>query len=86
MAKKKAAGSLKNGRDSVSKRLGIKKFGGQKVKCGNIILRQRGTKFFPGKNTKIGKDHTIYSISNGNVFFNKNKKKKIIYVVKNESK
>lgn len=85
MAKKKAAGSLKNGRDSVSKRLGIKIFGGQLVKSGNIILRQKGTKFFPGINTKIGKDYTIYSVSSGIVIYNKFKKKNIVSVVKNEN-
>ena len=59
MAHKKAGGSTRNGRDSAGRRLGIKKFGGEKVIPGNIILRQRGTKFHPGKNVSIGKDHTI---------------------------
>ncbi|MGX7589221.1 50S ribosomal protein L27 [Candidatus Vidania fulgoroideorum] len=85
MAKKKAAGSLKNGRDSISKRLGIKKFDGQSVKSGNIILRQKGTKFFPGINVKIGKDYTIYSILKGVVSYNKIKNKRIINVI-NENK
>ena len=58
MAHKKAGGSSRNGRDSESKRLGVKKFGGQHVKAGNIIVRQRGTKFHPGKNVGIGRDHT----------------------------
>ncbi|MGX7582839.1 50S ribosomal protein L27 [Candidatus Vidania fulgoroideorum] len=74
MAKKKAVGSLKNGRDSTSKRLGIKKYGGNYVKSGQIIIRQRGTKFFSGCNTSMGKDHTIYSKIEGIVFFNKKKK------------
>ncbi|MGX7576517.1 50S ribosomal protein L27 [Candidatus Vidania fulgoroideorum] len=74
MAKKKAVGSLKNGRDSKSKRLGIKKFGGNFVKKGNIIIRQRGTKFFPGENTLMGRDHTIFSKIFGRVSFNKRNK------------
>ena len=62
MAHKKAGGSSRNGRDSESKRLGVKKFGGQYVQAGNIIVRQRGTKFHPGKNVGIGKDHTLLSL------------------------
>ena len=69
MAHKKAAGSTKNGRDSQAKRLGVKIFGGQAVKAGNIIIRQRGTKYFPGENTSMGKDHTIYSLAEGKVNF-----------------
>lgn len=69
MAHKKAGGSSKNGRDSESKRLGVKKFGGEAVKAGNIIVRQRGTKFHPGNNVGIGKDHTIFSLIEGNVKF-----------------
>lgn len=69
MSHKKAAGSTKNGRDSVAKRLGVKAFGGEVVKPGSIIVRQRGTKFFPGKNTDMGKDHTIFSLINGEVYF-----------------
>lgn len=69
MAHKKAAGSTKNGRDSAAQRLGVKIFGGQVVKAGNIIVRQRGTKFFPGENTSMGKDHTIFALSNGKVSF-----------------
>ncbi len=77
MAHKKAGGSTKNGRDSHSKRLGIKHFGGEYVYPGNIIVKQRGTKFYAGINTKIGKDYTIYAIKNGKVEFkNKGKKKK----------
>ncbi len=69
MAHKKAAGSTRNGRDSQSKRLGIKKFGGQIVVAGNIIVRQRGTKFHAGDNVGIGKDHTLFAKSDGNVEF-----------------
>ncbi|MGX7576663.1 50S ribosomal protein L27 [Candidatus Vidania fulgoroideorum] len=82
MAKKKAAGSLKNGRDSISKRLGIKIFGGQRVTIGGIIIRQRGSSFFPGFNTNFGKDNTIFSKINGIVFFKKMKKKTIVSVFK----
>ncbi len=69
MAHKKAAGSTRNGRDSQSKRLGVKKFGGEVVVAGNIIVRQRGTKFHPGDNVGIGKDHTLFAKSEGNVEF-----------------
>ncbi len=71
MAHKKGQGSVKNGRDSRSKRLGVKKFGGEVVIPGNIIIRQRGTKWLPGKNVGIGKDHTIFSLQEGNVYFDK---------------
>ena len=69
MAHKKAGGSTNNGRDSVSKRLGVKLFGGQMVNPGNIIVRQRGTKFHPGENVGCGKDHTLYAKSEGVVRF-----------------
>jgi len=69
MAHKKAGGSTRNGRDSESKRLGVKCFGGQQVVPGNIILRQRGTKFHPGTNVGLGKDHTIFATSEGVVKF-----------------
>jgi len=69
MAHKKGAGSTKNGRDSNSKRLGVKKFGGEVVKAGNIILRQRGLKFKPGKNVGCGKDYTLFALLNGTVKF-----------------
>jgi large subunit ribosomal protein L27 len=69
MAHKKAGGSSRNGRDSNSKRLGVKKFGGEAVISGNIILRQRGTKWHPGSNVGIGKDHTIFATAPGNVAF-----------------
>ncbi len=78
MAHKKAGGSTRNGRDSHSKRLGIKHFGGEYVNSGNIIVKQRGTKFHAGINVKIGKDYTLYAIKKGKVKFKiqgKNKKK-----------
>ena len=81
MATKKAGGSSRNGRDSAGRRLGIKKFGGQLVISGNIIIRQRGTKVHPGLNVGIGKDHTIFSKVNGKVNFKKNKQKTIVSVI-----
>ena len=69
MAQKKAGGSTRNGRDSRGQRLGIKIFGGQAINPGNIILRQRGTKFYPGHNVGMGRDHTIYSLAEGFVSF-----------------
>ena len=71
MAHKKGAGSSRNGRESESKRLGIKKFGGQQVLAGNIIVRQRGTKHHPASNVGLGKDHTLYALTNGTVVFKK---------------
>lgn len=71
MAHKKAGGSSKNGRDSESKRLGVKRYGGEEVLAGNIIIRQRGTKFHPGKGVGLGKDHTIFALINGSVQFSK---------------
>lgn len=76
MASKKAGGSTKNGRDSQSKRLGVKRFGGQQVLPGTIIVRQRGTKFHVGNNVKMGKDHTIYSVLDGVVKFERFSKEK----------
>jgi large subunit ribosomal protein L27 len=73
MAHKKGEGKVKNGRESESKRLGIKVFGGQKVIAGNIIVRQRGTKHHPGLNVGIGKDHTLFALTNGVVVFKKGK-------------
>ena len=67
MAHKKAGGSTSNGRDSISKRLGVKKFGGEHVLAGNIIVRQRGTRFHAGKNVGIGKDHTLFATAEGKV-------------------
>lgn len=69
MAHKKGGGSSRNGRDSKSKRLGVKRFGGEYVIPGNIIVRQRGTRFYPGENTGIGKDHTIFATATGYVHF-----------------
>ncbi|AGA65198.1 LSU ribosomal protein L27p [Liberibacter crescens BT-1] len=71
MAQKKAGGSSQNGRDSQSKRLGVKKFGSEAVIAGNIIVRQRGTRFHPGNNVGMGKDHTLFALVNGNVKFSK---------------
>ena len=71
MAHKKAGGSTRNGRDSAGRRLGVKKFGGEVVVPGNIIIRQRGTKYHPGENVSIGKDHTIFAIKEGVVSFKK---------------
>ncbi|MDR2041592.1 MAG: 50S ribosomal protein L27 [Tannerella sp.] len=73
MAHKKGVGSSKNGRESESKRLGVKLFGGEFAKAGNIIIRQRGTVHHPGENTGIGRDHTIYALIDGTVIFRKGK-------------
>ncbi|MGD8568772.1 MAG: 50S ribosomal protein L27 [Gammaproteobacteria bacterium] len=80
MAHKKAAGSTRNGRDSESKRLGVKRFGGQIVKAGNIILRQRGTQVHPGVNVGCGKDHTLFATAEGAVKFEIKGPKKRKYV------
>ena len=69
MAHKKAGGSTKNGRDSESKRLGVKRFGGEQVSAGSIIVRQRGTRFHPGSNVGIGRDHTLFAKADGEVKF-----------------
>ena len=69
MAHKKAGGSSRNGRDSESKRLGVKRYAGQEVLAGNILIRQRGTKFYPGLNVGIGKDDTLFALANGKVLF-----------------
>ena len=69
MAHKKAGGSSRNGRDSIGRRLGVKKYGGEKVIPGNIIVRQRGTKFHPGDNVGIGNDHTLFALTEGHVKF-----------------
>ena len=76
MAHKKGEGKVKNGRESESKRLGIKVYGGQKVVAGNIIVRQRGTKHHPGKNVGIGKDHTLFALTNGVVVFKRRREDK----------
>ncbi|HTK57863.1 MAG TPA: 50S ribosomal protein L27 [Sphingomicrobium sp.] len=69
MAHKKAGGSSRNGRDSEAKRLGVKKFGGEEVRGGNIIVRQRGTRWYPGTNVGLGKDHTLFALTDGRVCF-----------------
>jgi large subunit ribosomal protein L27 len=71
MAHKKGQGSVKNGRDSVSKRLGVKKFGGQEVLAGNILIRQRGRKFLPGRNVGLGRDFTLFALESGKVEFDR---------------
>lgn len=81
MAHKKAGGSSRNGRDSAGRRLGVKKFGGEVVISGNIIVRQRGTKFHPGSNVGIGKDHTIFATKSGKVAFKKTRARTFISVV-----
>jgi large subunit ribosomal protein L27 len=73
MAHKKAGGSSRNGRDSAGRRLGVKKFGGQEVIAGNIIVRQRGTKVYPGRNVGMGKDHTLFALIPGRVTFHDGK-------------
>lgn len=82
MAHKKGAGSSRNGRDSQSKRLGVKLFGGQTAKAGNIIVRQRGTKHNPGLNVGLGKDHTLFALIDGEIEFKKKKDDKIFVSVK----
>ena len=81
MATKKAGGSSRNGRDSIGRRLGVKKFGGENVIPGNIIVRQRGTKFHPGDNVGIGKDHTIFATKNGKVTFKKTRIRTFVSVI-----
>ena len=80
MAHKKAGGSTRNGRDSQSKRLGVKLFGGQSAAEGNIIIRQRGTKFYPGNGTLMGRDHTIFAKTSGIVKFIKKQGRSLITV------
>ncbi|MBZ0320029.1 MAG: 50S ribosomal protein L27 [Anaerolineae bacterium] len=81
MAHKKGGGSSRNGRDSQSKRLGVKKYGGEFVISGNIIVRQRGTQFHPGENVGLGKDHTIFATAPGVVVFHEVRGKKYIHVL-----
>jgi len=83
MAHKKGVGSSRNGRDSQSKRLGVKRFGGESVSAGSIIIRQRGTKIHPGVNVGMGKDHTLFALVNGTVAFatRGKEKKKVVNVV-----
>ncbi|MDB5688287.1 MAG: ribosomal protein [Sphingomonas bacterium] len=73
MAHKKAGGSSRNGRDSAGRRLGVKKFGGEEVVGGNIIIRQRGTRVYPGRNVGMGKDHTLFALTGGRVAFHEGK-------------
>ena len=80
MAHKKAGGSTRNGRDTAGRRLGVKKFGGEFVIPGNIIIRQRGTKYHPGLNVGMGKDHTIFSLVEGHVKFKEQKNKMFVSV------
>ncbi len=80
MAHKKAGGSSRNGRDTAGRRLGVKKFGGQVVIPGNIIIRQRGTKYHPGENVGIGKDHTIFALVEGRVAFCEKKGRTVVGV------
>ena len=84
MATKKAGGSSRNGRDSAGRRLGVKKFGGENVIAVNNIIRQRGTKFHPGDNVGIGKDHTIFATINGKVAFKKTRVRTFVSVVPTE--
>lgn len=86
MAHKKAGGSSSNGRDSIGRRLGVKKFGGEKVISGNIVVRQRGTKFHPGENMGMGKDHTLFALTEGTVEFTKGyKNRTFVNVVSSEA-
>ena len=86
MAHKKAGGSSRNGRDSAGRRLGVKVFGGQTAIPGNIIVRQRGTKFSPGKNVGIGKDHTLFALANGVVRFKRGANHRSFVVVEPAAK
>ncbi len=81
MAHKKAGGSSRNGRDSAGRRLGVKKYGGEQVIAGNIIVRQRGTKFYPGENVGMGKDHTLFALTEGAVKFQEKKKRQYVSVL-----
>ncbi|MGR4065106.1 MAG: 50S ribosomal protein L27 [Vulcanimicrobiaceae bacterium] len=79
-ASKKGAGSTRNGRDSNSKRLGVKRFGGETVIAGNIIVRQRGTQFYPGENVGIGRDHTLFALADGRVEFTTSRNRKRVNI------
>ena len=81
MAHKKAGGSSRNGRDSIGRRLGVKRFGGEHVKAGTIIVRQRGTNFHPGKNVGMGKDHTLFALCSGHVAFGRNARCRYVSVL-----
>lgn len=80
MAHKKAGGSSRNGRDTIGRRLGVKKFGGERVVPGNIIVRQRGTKWWPGDNVGLGKDHTIFALVEGKVTFSRKRGRSVVSV------
>lgn len=80
MAHKKAGGSSRNGRDSAGRRLGVKKYGGEVVIPGNIIIRQRGTKVHPGRNVGMGKDHTLFALTEGKVQFHKTRSRTTVHV------
>ena len=86
MAHKKAGGSSRNGRDSAGRRLGVKKFGGEAVIAGNIIVRQRGTKFHPGENVGMGKDHTLFALCDGSVSFRQRAGKRMFVSVQDLAK
>ena len=86
MAHKKAGGSSRNGRDSAGRRLGVKKFGGEAVIAGNIMVRQRGTKFHPGENVGMGKDHTLFALCDGNVSFRQKAGKRMFVSVQDQVK
>jgi large subunit ribosomal protein L27 len=81
MAHKKAGGSSRNGRDTAGRRLGVKKFGGEAVVPGNIIIRQRGTKYHPGRNVGMGKDHTIFALTEGRVAFHRGQRDRMFVSV-----
>jgi large subunit ribosomal protein L27 len=81
MASKKAGGNSDNGRDSAGRRLGLKKFGNQSVICGNILIRQRGTKFHPGSGVGMGKDHTLFAMQDGVVSFAKKGRRQFVNVI-----
>jgi len=84
MASKASGGSTRNGRDSISKRLGVKRYDGQFVKAGNIIVRQRGTRIYPGKNVGMGSDYTLFALTDGYVHFETRRKKKFVSVLSPE--
>ncbi len=86
MAHKKAGGSSRNGRDSPGQRLGVKRFGGQRVKAGNILIRQRGTKIHPGENVGVGRDYTLFALVDGTVEFSrKGRNKKRVSIIPAEA-
>ncbi len=80
-ASKKGAGSTRNGRDSNAQRLGVKRFGGERVAAGNIIVRQRGTRFYPGQNVGIGRDHTLFALVDGTVEFSTRRNRKHVNIL-----